>query len=357
MKVALITDTHFGARSDSVQMLQNADKSFKWFYDTIEEQGINTVIHLGDLFERRKYLNFLTAKYCRECFAEPAKQRGITVHLIAGNHDIYYKNTNVVNALSEIIEGKYDNIKVYLDPEVINIAGLDIQLIPWITESNYNAAIGAIKKPKADILMGHLEIEGFEYFRGIMADDGVDPAIFNGFDRVYSGHFHTRGSRNNITYLGAFGEYSWIDYNDPRGFNIFDTETRQVTFYQNKNHMFKTLTYDDSQPYILEKIHNTDFSMYTGLYTKVLCVQKNDPYLFDQFFDMLYKAEPVEISVIEGAASVGDINDINEDENESEDTLSVINKTIDSLNNSNLDSNKLKSYIQKIYVEANNLRV
>ena len=59
MKIALVTDTHFGARSDS----QAFDAYFKKFYQEvffseIDKRKITKIIHLGDCFDRRKYVNF-----------------------------------------------------------------------------------------------------------------------------------------------------------------------------------------------------------------------------------------------------------------------------------------------------------
>ena len=63
MKIALITDTHFGARNDNV----NFNEYFYQFYEGVffpylQQNNIKTCIHLGDCFDRRKYLSYKTAK-------------------------------------------------------------------------------------------------------------------------------------------------------------------------------------------------------------------------------------------------------------------------------------------------------
>ena len=93
MKIALITDTHFGARGDSIQF----DEYFKKFYSEIffpelQRRGIKTLIHLGDVFDRRKYINFNILKSCREYFFDQLAKHDIVCHMIAGNHDTYIKN-------------------------------------------------------------------------------------------------------------------------------------------------------------------------------------------------------------------------------------------------------------------------
>lgn len=104
MKVAVITDTHWGARNDHQAFAQYFIKFYdEVFFPKIDELGIKHVLHLGDLTDRRKYINFVTAKNFETHFMKPLYDRGIRLDVVAGNHDTFYKNTNEINSLNNFM--------------------------------------------------------------------------------------------------------------------------------------------------------------------------------------------------------------------------------------------------------------
>ena len=349
--IAMPTDTHAGVRNDNPAFQLYQKKCWKWFIDYIDTHNIKHVIHLGDIYDRRKYVNFMSAKRLREDFLEPLEERGIETHIIQGNHDSYYKDTHEVNALDELVSGRYHYIRTHSVPTVISIDGLDIQIMPWITESNRAEAMEAITKPKAPILMGHLELNGFTMHRGLISDHGLDRKIFENFDAVYSGHYHHRSNVGNITYIGAFGEYTWHDYADPRGFSVLDTGSRDLEFVQNPHKMFRLAKYDDvANPNIVEKIQNTDFRKYKDTYVKLVVVNKSNPFAFDLLFDSIYKAGPIDIQVVEDPSVLLENEEMDEID-QAEDTVTILRKYIDGLTLP-LDNNKMKKFMIDVYNES-----
>ena len=62
MKIALLNDTHFGARNDSPAFLDYFMRFYnEIFFPYCKENNITTLIHLGDVVDRRKFINFKTA--------------------------------------------------------------------------------------------------------------------------------------------------------------------------------------------------------------------------------------------------------------------------------------------------------
>ena len=350
-KIAMVTDTHAGVRNDNPAFQLYQKRCWEWFFEYIDNHHIRNIIHLGDVYDRRKYVNFMSAKRLREDFFDPLDERGIVAHMIVGNHDMYYKDTHEVNALDEVISGRYDEVFVHSTPEVIRIDGTDIQLIPWITESNKQQAIDAITKPKASILMGHLELQGFTMHKGQISDHGMDRNVFDKFDKVYSGHYHHRSTIGNISYIGAFGEYTWADYNDPRGFSVFDTETSVLEFIQSPYRMFRIVKYDDvADPNIVEKIQKTDFSKFKDCYIKLVAVNKSNPYAFDLLFDSMYKAGPLDIQIVEDASVLIESEE-NLEVDEAEDTATILRKYVSGLTLP-VDNGRMKEFMIDIYNEA-----
>jgi DNA repair exonuclease SbcCD nuclease subunit len=352
MQIAIITDQHFGARNDSMHFLDYYQKFYEeTFFPTLEEKGINTVLILGDTFDRRKYVNFYTYKRTREMFFDKLANKDIKVFMLAGNHDTYFKNTNEVNSVRLLLQ-EYTNITVIDDPQTIYVGGSAICMMPWICSDNYQESMDQLKQTQAEICMGHFEIAGFAMHRGMPSQEGLDRGLFKKFDIVFSGHYHHRSNQDNIRYLGNPYELTWQDYNDPRGFHLFNIDTLDLEFIENPNIMFHRITYDDKENSITE-INNKDLSKYTNTYVKVVVINKTNPYLFDKFMDNLYKVNPVDITIAEDFT---DLTEGVEDDmvDQAEDTLTILNKYVDSIQENNLDNGKLKSILQELYVEALN---
>jgi DNA repair exonuclease SbcCD nuclease subunit len=353
-KVALITDTHFGARNDSVNFLDFYEKFYtETFFPKLKEEGIKVVLMLGDTFDRRKYVNFYSLERTKKMYFDKLQSEGYQVYIIAGNHDTYFKNTNEVNSI-RLLLAEYTNITVIDSPQSITIPSSEhtVAMVPWICADNYNESIEFLKTCNDSICMGHFEIAGFAMHRGMPSQEGLSRDIFRKFDFTFSGHYHHKSSSDDIHYLGNPYELTWQDYDDARGFHLFDFDTRELSFIQNTNRMFHRIAYDDKSESITE-LNGRDLSSYTDTYVKVVVVNKTNPYLFDKFMSNLYAVNPIDITIAEDFT---DLTEGAEDDmiDQAEDTLTIIKKYINGISEETLDSVKLGSIITELYVEALN---
>ena len=340
MRVAIITDTHYGARKGSKHLHDYFEQFYKnVFFPSLEAEGIDTIIHMGDVFDSRKSIDYYSLEWAKRVVFEPMKK--YQVHAITGNHDCYYKNTNEINS-PELLLNDYTNIKTYSKATDVNIGGLDILLLPWISVDNHAESLEAIQNSKAKIAMGHLEINGFKATRGHMMEDGMPKEVFDKFDNVFSGHFHTRSSNGKIHYLGNPYEMFWNDVNDPRGFTIFDTETLEHTHIENPYKLFHNIYYEDT-PLQLFK-----FKEYEGKIVKVIVRKKTEPKQFEKFIDKLYSVGVQDMKIIENF-QIHESEDFEVDEEEN--TISILNRYIEE-SDLELDKGVVKKILQDLYRQS-----
>ena len=328
MKIAILNDTHAGVRGDMVEMSKYQGRCYEEvFFPYLDEHDIKHIIHLGDYFDRRKFVNFATLKSNREHFIDPMLERGITMDLIIGNHDVYYKNTNDVNA-PELLLFESDNINIIQEPMVKEYDGVNLALVPLINPENYADSVEFLTTANADTCMGHFEFEGALMMPGMTCQHGLDHSYVKRFDKVYSGHFHQKSEFANIKYLGSQMQFTWSDYGDEKYFHIFDTDTREMRPIHNPITMFEKLFYDDTKE-SFETISNKDYTKYKGKFTKVIVVNKDNPYWFDSMLDKLHEASPLHVSVVDDHKHMDLMDD--SDIEGVEDTLTILEKYIDGL--------------------------
>ena len=351
MKIGIITDTHFGARNDNL----NFNDYFYKFYDdiffpTLKERGITTCVHMGDVVDRRKFISYRIASDFRKRFINKFQELGIDLHIIIGNHDTYYKNTNEVNSMEELVGS--DRFKIYTESKIVEFDDIPILFVPWINVNNYDESIKLLNTAKSDIIMGHLGISGFEMHRGQISLEGHKKEMFRRFDTVFSGHFHHKSDDGQIYYLGTPYQITWSDYDDPKGFHIFDTETRELERIINPYILFRKIYYDDTQ----EDYNNHDITQYENQYVKLIVVNKKDLYEFDKFVDRLLDVDAYDVKIIEDFSELDATNVSDDIVENTEDTMTLLEKYIDELDVT-LNKDRLKNTMRNLYIEAQDLEL
>lgn len=350
MKIAILNDTHLGVKNGSDLFMDYVEKFYEnTFFPYCIENNIKKIIHLGDYFDHRKYVNFHVLSRDKKIFIDKLEANGMTMDIIPGNHDVYWNNTNslcsLINQLSQ-----YPFINIYMKPVVNDYDGLAIALLPWITADTAIESNTFIDTAAAPILLGHLELAGFPITHGgNVISHGSDPNQFKRFEMVLSGHYHTSSKKDNIHYLGTQFEITWADVNDPKYFHVLDTSTRELTKVRNPYKLYYKIVYDDSQEKILIPAEVRDSK---NAYIKVVVAHKKDPYTFDKFLDIIQQLNPFDVKVIESFDEFG-ASSINDQDISLQDTKVLVESYIDAIDTT-LDKNKLKILMNALYVEALN---
>lgn len=349
--VALITDSHAGIRGDSEHFMKYQQMFYRdYFFPKCAEYGVKEVYHLGDFFDRRKFINFKTLNDVIHNFLQPIRESGMKMHLLVGNHDVYYKNTNKINQPEMLLDSYKDCVTTYQDaPTIIKLGERDCLLVPWINVSNFKSTMEIIDNSKQSVCFGHFEFEGFEMYAGSPSEEGMTTQGFEKFDLVCSGHFHHKSSRGNITYLGAPFEYTWADCDDERGFHLLNTETLELIYVKNPYTMFKKLQYSDkNEAGVLESFKEADIQ---DKIVKLIVHNKKNPYLFDQVVDILSSKGQYDLQVVDLVQM--DLTEQTQSlEQESKDTLTFIYEYVDAQAKDLEVQTKTKLLMEELYVES-----
>ena len=352
MKIALLNDTHCGTRNSSDIFLDNAEKFYNdVFFPCLLERGISHIVHLGDYYDNRKFINFRALNRNRNHFLKPLRENGMTMDIICGNHDTYYKNTNELNSLKELLGHYMNEVNILHEPTVMDYDGFKLGLVPWISAENEKQSLDFIANAKCDWLGGHFDIEGYEMMKGRKCEHGLQRSIFSRFEKVLSGHFHTKSIQDNIEYLGSQMEFFWNDAHDDKYFHIFDTETRELTPVRNPITIFKKVVYNDQKT----EYNTYDVETLKDKFVKVVVVNKSEPYLFDKFIDRIQGVDTHELKIAETFDEFMGEN-VADSEISIEDTTTLLDSYVDAVD-TDLDKDRIKTMMRGLYVEAQNQEI
>jgi len=343
MKVAIITDQHFGARKNSKLFHDFFLKFYNdVFFPTLEERGIKVVVDMGDTFDSRKGIDFSALAWAKNNYYDRLAQMGVTVHTIVGNHTAYYKNTNDLNAVDLLLR-EYQNVIIYSEPTEVKLGNLPVLFVPWINEENSKNTFQCVKDFPGVHAMGHLELNGYPAHRGHLMAQGLDGKLFKNFKQVFSGHYHTRSSDGQVFYLGNPYEIYSNDMGDDRGFHIYDTDTQELEVVNNPYTMYDVIYYEDTP-------HQTfNYSKFSNKIVKLIVRKKTDIKKYEKFVDKLIKSDISELNIIE--LDVGEVVDLDKYDPESEDTISILNRYVKD-SDQEIDKSEIQNLIYEIYQEA-----
>ena len=348
MKVAVITDQHFGMRKGNRLFHEYFQKFYEdIFFPTLEREGITTVIDMGDTFDNRRSIDFWSLEWAKKNYFDRLRDMGITVYTIVGNHTAYYKNNNDINTIDLLLR-EYSNMVLIRDYAEYTIGDTKCLFIGWMNDENKAKIKRKIKSTKARACFGHLELNGYQVYAGFTQEHGAsgDKEIFNKFEKVYTGHYHTRSNDGRVYYLGNPYEMFWNDCDDKRGFTIWDSDTLEHESIDNPHQMFKKIYYEDT-PYQI-----FDATPYGGKIVKVIVKKRSNQKDFEKFIDKLHSAGVEDLKVIESADwNHGYIHSEDFTAEDEENTISLLNRFVEESEVS-LDKTRVKDIIGGLYTKA-----
>jgi DNA repair exonuclease SbcCD nuclease subunit len=348
MKMAIINDSHFGARNDSDVFLEYQEDFFKnTFFPYIDKHKIDTILDLGDTFDKRKDINFKTLTSCRRFFFDEVAKRNIKLHIIVGNHTTYYKNTNELTILNTISD-LYKNVTVYTEPTEVVFGKTTFLLLPWINSSNYEQFLAAVDSTSAPCCLAHLELGGFAYQAGNIQSHGMSSLLFDNFQMVLSGHYQSKSDNGRVFYLGTQYDLTWADYGEKKYFHVIDSDSLELTPVENKNKMFIRLEYDDSIKGLEKDIEADDFARLNNKIVKLVIKTKSNSILFDRLIEKITLVSPRDISIVDNQQDFMYHNNENILVN---DTMTIVKQTIEEIP-TDLDKSVLYSLINELHEEA-----
>lgn len=213
-KAAVFTDIHFGLKSNSTAHNEDCLNFVKWATAKAKEEGCETALFLGDWHNNRASINILTLGYSLRAL-EHLNNNFDQVYFIPGNHDLYYRDKRDVQSVEWAKH--LPNVQICNDW----FSEGNVTIAPWLCADDHKH----LSKLKGKYLFGHFELPGYLMNAMVAMPDhgefGVDS--LKGFEHVFSGHFHKRQTKGNVTYIGNCFPHNYADAgDDDRGMMILE---------------------------------------------------------------------------------------------------------------------------------------
>jgi hypothetical protein len=238
-KITLIGDLHLGIKNNSMEWLQ-IQKSFllDFLISKVDEdfnQAQDILLFEGDIFHSRESINVRVHDEALTIFKTLAEKFKRGIYIIIGNHDVYYKDRNVVHSL-KAISHLSDNIHVFENPKTLSINGShNFLMLPWVEDTSKISGIISDNKDFCDYVICHTDVKGVKYNRWTKVDHGVEVSDLESYKRVYSGHIHHRQEFKNVLYTGTPYQMDRGDRGNTKGFYQLDVSSSKIieTFIEN----------------------------------------------------------------------------------------------------------------------------
>ena len=213
-KAAIFTDLHLGLKSNSILHNEDCWEFVQWMVKKAKEEGCETCLFLGDYHNNRASISILTLNYSLKCL-EHLNDNFERVYFIPGNHDLYYRDKRDIQS----VEWAKHLPRVQICNDWFSDG--NVTIAPWLCGDDHKR----LAKLKGQYLFGHFELPGYLMNAMVeMPDHGeIQREHLSGFGHVFTGHFHKRQTKKNITYIGNAFPHNYADAgDDERGLTILE---------------------------------------------------------------------------------------------------------------------------------------
>jgi DNA repair protein SbcD/Mre11 len=222
----------------------------EWTLERAIEEMASTLIITGDIFEDAKphpMVITIFVSWLKKC-----ADNGLTVHIIAGNHETLRSGQFYMSALDVISAAEIDNVFFHKNITTIHMNGVSYTLMPFRdrrsfnTDSNAEAIkllssklpyeVSEIDQSSAKVVVGHLAIEGSLPVGDEIGDMGNELFcpfdMFARYDYVWMGHIHKPQVMKKNPYISHIGSMDISDFGETdhkKVIAIFDPD-KSATF-------------------------------------------------------------------------------------------------------------------------------
>ena len=221
-KAATFTDIHWGLKNNSIQHNTDCTNFVDWFIETAKKQNCETCFFLGDWHHNRAAINIQTLQFSLRGL-EKLSAAFDKIYFIVGNHDMFYRDKRDTHS----VEWAKHLPNVIIIDEWFTQG--DVTIIPWIVGDEWKR----LKKMKGKYVFSHLELPNFFMNAMIQMPDykEIQSEHLHGYEAVFSGHFHKRQKKNNITYIGNAFPHNYADAgDDKRGMMVLEWDKEPMYF-------------------------------------------------------------------------------------------------------------------------------
>lgn len=329
MKVLIYADLHIHNHYKQAINSETALNFLTYINEYCLENNIKNIFFAGDFFhtKSRAYAPHVIQSYLR---IKDIAKNNVSQYMLVGNHDM----ANNLNSMNSIMFVFSDYAEVVPDYKFFDIENIRFHFLSYTTSILDNVFI--LSKNKKNILITHLDINGFEVIDGFSEAKGYPQEIFSKFDLVFSGHFHKPQEKNNIIYIGTPYQTSFVEKERDLGFIVFDTDTLK----------YKRIIYNEAPKYkILEidSINDIEESCVNNNFLKIKLKSNNinKAELRERIYE--YKALSVDIIPYENSMTIEKYSN-----NFSDEPIEIAKEYLKSLESVDLDFDILINKFKKI---------